>query len=253
MTISRGEIVNSYWSSSEMKPTTSLPSLLIHDLEARSAGSSGRMLLEKLEFYCFDLRGESRPLEFALSLQSDEIEARQLLEQLLEWTAAQSTFQLVALVALAPDLDRIARRLGRGHPSDDTVAEVLAQATEALRWTEELVEGERREFVLRHARSRTRGEQRRMARHNVPAAALSDGFDCAMESPGNDISLELERAVERNIITTAERELIEETRGGAVSLRIYAASRSESYDMLRKRRVSAEHRLRKFVGLELVK
>jgi hypothetical protein len=74
-----------------------------------------------------------------------------------------------------------------------------------------------------------------------------------MESPGNDISLELERAVERNIITTAERELIEETRGGAVSLRIYAASRSESYDMLRKRRVSAEHRLRKFVGLELVK
>ena len=61
MTISRCEIVNSYWSSSEMKPTTSLTSLLTRDLEVRSAGSSGRALLEKLEFYCFDLRGESPP------------------------------------------------------------------------------------------------------------------------------------------------------------------------------------------------
>jgi hypothetical protein len=236
-----------------MKPTTSLTSLLTHDLEVRSSGSSGRALFEKLEFYCFDLRGESRPLEFALSLQSNEVEARQLLEQLLEWTADNASFQLVALVALAPDLDRIARRLGRGHPSDDTVAEVLSQATEALRWTEEFAEGERREFVLHHAWSRTRGEQRRMARHNVSTSALSHDFDCAVEGTDNDVSLELERAVLHNVITPDERELIEETRSGAVSLRTFATGRADSYAALHKRRASAERRLRKFVGVEAVK
>jgi hypothetical protein len=253
MTMSRCEILNSYWSSSDMKPTTSLTSLLTRDLEARSAGSSGRVLLERLEFYCFDLRGESRPLEFAQSLQSDESDARQLLEQLLEWTAVQPSFQVVALVALAPDLDRVAGRLGRGRPSDDTLAEVLAQATEALRWTEEFAEGERRDFVLRHARSRTRGEQRRMARHNVPTSTLPDDFDCANESTACGMSLELDRAIERNVITPDERELIEETRSGTVSLRAYATSRFESYDTLHKRRASAERRFRRFVGVEAVK
>ena len=152
MTISRCKFVNSYWSTSEMNLTTSLTSLLTRDLEARSAGSSGRALLEKLEFYCFDLN-VARPLEFAESLQSDEPGPRQLLEQLLEWTAVQPSFQLVALVALAPGLDQIALRLGRGRPSDDTISEVVAQATEALHWTEEFTEGERRDFVLRHATS----------------------------------------------------------------------------------------------------
>ncbi|MHB8378580.1 MAG: hypothetical protein ACYDB2_01520 [Acidimicrobiales bacterium] len=236
-----------------MKPTTSLTSLLTRDLEVRSAGSSGRALLEKLEFYCFDLRGEPRPLEFAQLLQSDDTEPRQLLEQLLEWTAAQPSFQLVALVALAPDLDRITRRLGRGRPSDDTVAEVLAQATEALRWTEEFAEGERRDFVLRHSRTRTRGEQRRMSRHNVPTSCLSDDFDCAVENSEGSLLLELDRAIERKVITQRERELIEETRSGAVSLRAYATTQPESYDTLHKRRASAERRLRKFVGVEVAR
>jgi hypothetical protein len=253
MTISRSEILNSYWSSTEMKPTTSLTSLLTRDLEARSSGSSGRVLLERLEFYCFDLHGELRALEFAQALQSDEEDSRQLLEQLLEWTAAQPAFQLVALVALAPDLDRIAGRLGRGRPSDDTVAEVLAQATEALRWTEEFTEGERRDFVLRHARSRTRGEQRRMARHNVRAFGLSDDFDCATEGSDNELSLELDRSVECGVISPSEHELIEKTRSGALSLRAYAASQSVGYDTLHKRRASAERRLRKFAGVEMGK
>ncbi|MGB8195549.1 MAG: hypothetical protein WCF25_00880 [Acidimicrobiales bacterium] len=236
-----------------MKPTSSLTSLLTRDLEARSAGSSGRLLLEKLEFYCFELRGGSRPLEFAQSLQGDDAVARQLLEQLLEWTASQPSFQLVALVALAPDLDRIARRLGRGRPSDDTVAEVLAQASEALRWTEEFAEGERRDFVLAHARSRTRGEQRRMARHNVPTSALADDFDCATDVPESGLFLELDRAVRSNIISTSDRELIEETRSGKVSLRVYAVRQPESYDALHKRRATAERRLRAFVGAEVLK
>lgn len=250
MTNPQCEIVNSYWSSSDMKLTTSLTSLLTRDLETRSAGSSGRALLEKLEFYCFDLREESRPLGFAQRLQSDDTDVRLLLEQLLEWTAAQPSFQLVALVALAPDLDGIARRLGRGRPSEDTMAEVLAQATEALRWTEEFAEGERRDFVLRQARSRTRGEQRLMARHNVPTSSLSDDFDCAVVNSDASIIFELDRATERNVITPGERDLIEETRSGAVSLRSYASRHPESYDTLHKRRASAERRLRKFVGEE---
>jgi hypothetical protein len=252
MTNSRCRFVDSYWSSSDMTKTTSLTSLLTRDLEARSAGSSGRALLRELKFYCFDLGGESSPLAFARSLQSDDEAPRQLLEQILEWTAAQPEFQLVALVALAPELDVIARRLGRGSPSDDTVSEVLAQATEALRWTEEFPEGERREFVLRHARSRTRGEQRRMARHNVPTRPLPDGFDIERRNAElSDFSLELDQAVERRVISRSERELIEVTRSGRATLRRYAAARTESYDALHKRRASAESRLRRFFTSEV--
>jgi hypothetical protein len=252
MTNIRCELVKSYWSTSDMNPTTSLMTLLTRDLESRSAGSSGRRLMELLEFYCFDLR-EPRPLEFALSLQGDEPRDRQLLEQLLEWTATQPNFQLVALVALAPELDRIARRLGRGRPSDDTTSEVLAQATEALRWTEELVEGERRDFVLRHATSRTRSEQRRLARHNVPARSLSTDFDRADEAAEEGrLPVDLEYAVQRGVITSVERELIQATRGGEATLQGYSASVGESYDALRKRRIRAERRIRLFCDAEVV-
>jgi hypothetical protein len=237
-----------------MTTTTSLTSLLTRDLEARSAGSSGRALLRELEFYCFDLQSASSPLAFARSLQPDNEGSRQLLEQLLEWTAAQPTFQLVALVALAPELDVIARRLGRGSPSDDTVSEVLAQAAEALQWTEEFAEGERRDFVLGHARSRTRGEQRRMARHNVPTCPLPDGFDIEKgKADLSDLSLELDQAVQRRVISPSERELIEVTRSGRATLRRYAAARSESYDALHKRRASAESRLRRFFASEVAR
>ena len=116
MTISRSEILNSYWSSTEMKPTTSLTSLLTRDLEARSAGSSGRLLLERLEFYCFDLRGELRALEFAQAFSRTKKTPAIYSSSSWSGPAAQPDFQLVALVALAPDLDRIAGRLGRGVP-----------------------------------------------------------------------------------------------------------------------------------------
>jgi hypothetical protein len=193
-------------------------------------------------------------LAFARSLQVDDEASRRLLEELLEWTAAQPKFQLVALVALAPELDVIARRLGRGRPSDDTVSEVLAQATEALRWTEEFAEGERREFVLGHARSRTRGEQRRMARHSVPTCPLPDGFDVELRNVEvADLSLELDQAVQRRVISPSERELIEVTRSGRATLRRYAAARTQNYDALHKRRASAESRLRRFLALETAK
>jgi hypothetical protein len=208
-------------------------------------------LIELLEFYCFDLR-EPRPLEFALSLQGDEPRDRQLLEQLLEWTAAQPNFQLVALVALAPELEGIARRLSRGRPSDDTTSEVVAQATEALRWTEELAEGERRNFVLIHAASRTRSEQRRMTRHNVSALSLPTDFDRAMEVEGSTLSLDLDHAVRRGVITSGERELIQQTRGGEVALLRYSSSCGESYDALRKRRIRAERRIRLFCDADVV-
>ena len=253
MTISRCEIVNSYWSTSDMNETTSLTSLLTHDLEVRSRGATGRALLDALELYCVDLLGQPGPLEFALALRSEALPLRDRLEELLEWTAAEPRFQLVALVALAPELDRIARRLGRGSPSDDTVSEVLAQATEALWWTHEFVDGERRDFVMRHVRTRTRGEQRRMARHNVRTVPLPANFDFAKVEPAQLVSLDLDGAVRRGIITDVERRLIEATRGGKCTLREFAVEHAEHHWALYKRRARAERRLQTVFGVEVVR
>ena len=251
MTNPRRESVTSYWSTSDMNPPISLTLLLTHDLDVRSRGASGRVLLDKLELYCLDLFGEPRPLGFALRIRSEEPRCRQRLEELLEWTAAEPSFQLVALTALAPDLDMVARRLGRGRPSEDTVSEVLAQATQALRWTEEMLEGERRDFVIQHARSGTRGEQRRMARHNVAAVSLLENFDRAgLEPVLDDLPNDLEEAVRRRIITASERHLIESTRARGSTLQAFASAHSENHWALYKRRASAERRLRSYLGVK---
>ena len=248
MTIPLRVFVNSYWSSAEMNSTHTIMSLLTCDLEARSSGSSGRELLKRLEDYCLDLLGVSSPLEFALRLQSSDPFAREALEELLEWTAVEREFRLVALVALAPRLEHTASRLGRGRPSDDTLSEVLTHATAALNWTHELAGGERIDFVLRHAASRARREKRLMARHNIPTEALLADFDRAEPEVQyiDEVEIRLVRAVERRVISSDERRLIEETRGGQSTLQQLALSTADSYDALRMRRARAEARLRRY-------
>lgn len=247
------ESVTSYWSSGDMTTPTA-QSLLTHDLEVRSAGSSGRALLATLEDYCLDLLGATKPLEFALLLRSVDPRPRQVLEELLEWTAQEPAFQLVALVSLAPVLDQVARRLGHRRPSIDTVSEVLAQASQALLWTHELVEGERVEFVRHHAFTASNTEQIRMARHNMPAVPIPDDFDQAADghrSAAQDVvDQRLGFAVRRGVISAGERQLIEETRRGGCSLVALAESKSGDYDALRMRRARAESRLRSFYRID---
>ena len=251
MTSSRREFMESYWCSGEMTTTPAIQSLLTLDLEARSAGSSGRALQHQLEDYRLDLLDVTNPLDFARRLQKDDSDGRRSLEELLEWTGQVSEFRLVALVALAPKLDVIAQRLGWGRPSADTIAEVLAQASDALRWSEELAEGERIDFVLTHILSRTRAEQRRLARHNVPAEALPREFDLEDDSVLRDeirVASRLSHAVRLGVISPEERRLIEITRMGERSLHALAESTLQ-YDAIRVRRARAEHRLRSFYGM----
>jgi hypothetical protein len=247
MTTSHVEFSESYWCSGEMTTTTAIQHLLTRDLEARSSGSSGRELVRLLEDYRLGLLGTTNSLDFARRLQADDPDARRKSEELLEWTGQVPDFRLVALVALAPRLDAIAQRLGRGRPSADTIAEVLTQATDALRWSEELVEGERVDFVLTHTLSRTRGEQRRLGRHNVPADPLPPEFD--LEEVGKeefDLSSLMSRAVRLRVISPRERRLIETTRTGEHSLSTLAQLSAERYDAIRARRARAERRLRRF-------
>jgi hypothetical protein len=242
--------LNSYWSSQDMNHTHTIMSLLTKDLGVRSSGSYGRALRATLEQYCFDLRETESPVDFALRLQSSDIESRKTLEELLGWTGQETSLQLVALVALAPELEHAASRISRSRPSDDAMAEILAQATDALRWTHEFGEGERVAFVLSHALSRTRMEQRRLARHNVPAVAIPLDFDVAeTEEPSNEIVNRLARAVDRQIITAGESQLIVDTRIGESSLQSLAAIAGDTYSTLRKRRARAESRLRHFYGV----
>jgi hypothetical protein len=250
MTNSVCDFVNSYWSSTEMNPTKSL-SLLTHDLEVRSAGSPGRHLLQRLEDHSLDLLGATRPLELAQLLQSSEPQRRHVLEELLGWTAQDPEFALIALVALAPQLDDLASRLSAGRPSQDTVGEVLTQASDAMRWTHELDQGLRVAFVLDHAFAKTRAEQRLMTRHNVPTCSMSRDFDAGEleSSPYRRTPDWLLRAEEQRIITRKERELIAATRGGAQSLHEFAGATDVAYNTLRMRRSRAEDRVRRFYCL----
>jgi hypothetical protein len=221
-------------------------SLLTHDLEVRSAGSPGRDLLERLDDYCLDLLGTEGPLEFARVLQNPAPDIRQVLEELLEWTALDNDFLLIALVALSPELELIALRLSWGRPSKDTISEVLTQATVALRWTHELVEGERVEFVLAHALTKTRNEQRRMSRHNVPTTFIPDDYDRGEpEVESSNVSPPLlTRAVTNHVISEDDAELIQKTRGEKKAIEVLAIESGSTYDALRMRRTRAEDSLR---------
>src|SRR5665213_2774322 len=112
MTVSRCEFVNSYWSSGDMKPTSKPMSLLARGLED----------------YRIDLLGATSAFEFARLLQSREARARQALEEFLEWTGVDDEFLLIGLVALSPEMDRLASRLSGGYPGDDMISELLSHA-----------------------------------------------------------------------------------------------------------------------------
>ena len=248
MTLSRCEFVNSYWSSGDMKPTSKPMSLLAHDLEVRSSGSSGRSLMRRLEDYRIDLLGATSADEFARLLQSREAHARQALEEFLEWTGVDDEFLLIGLVALSPEMDRLASRLSGGYPGDDMISELLTHATVALRWTHELIDGERTHIALMHAFTKTRGEKRRMARHNVPNCPLFASDDLARpevlwhhQSQGMLVT-----AVEQCVITFEDARLIESTRVKGHSLDELADTAGTSYDALRMRRARAETRLRRY-------
>jgi hypothetical protein len=243
------EFMNSYWSSTEMNPTTSL-ALLTHDLEVRSSGSPGRRLLQRLKGRPLDLLGATGVLEFAHLLQRSEVRNRLVLERLLGWTFQDNEFALIALVALAPELDYLAGRLSAGRPSEDAVAEILAQATDATQWAHELGEGQRVAFVLDHTLGQARAEQRSMARHNVPTCSMMRELDAGelASSSHRAIPEWLARAEEQRIITGADCDLIASTRGGAQSLHEFAVASGLEYNALRMRRSRAETRLRRFYG-----
>ena len=222
-------------------------SLLARDLATRSAGTPGRNLLRRLDHYCLDLLGTEGPVQFAHALRDPAPLPRQILEELLEWTPLDIDFVLIALVALAPGLEQVALKLSWGRPSKDTVSEVLTQATIALRFTSELVEGERVEYVLGYALTKTRTEQRRMSRHNVPTKFIPEDYDEAETEvePWKFRPSLLERAVAKHVICSADAVLIRRTRGEGVSLSAFAEQSDLTYDALRMRRTRAEDLLRR--------
>jgi len=231
-----------------MKPTSKPMSLLARDLEVRSSGSSGRSLMSRLEHYRIDLLGATSADEFARLLQSREAHARQALEEFLEWTGLDDEFLLIGLVALSPEMDRLASRLSGGYPGDDMISELLTHATVALRWTHELIDGERAHIVLMHAFTKTRGEKRRMARHNVPTCLLFASDDLVRPGVRWDHQSQdmLVTAVEQCVITVEDARLIEFTRVNGHSLDELADTVGTSYDALRMRRARAETRLRRY-------
>jgi len=237
-----------------MNHIPTLTSLLTRDLEARSSGSSGRALLEMLEDHGIDLMGCESVLELALKMREPSFEARRALEDLLSKVTSSTQLRLIALVALAPDLEHAASRLGRGRPSDDAVAEILAHASEALIWTHELPSGSRAVFVNQHAYSQARAQRRNLARRSVVTECLSSATDVPEPpAPYHDVAQwRLDQAVADGVIDFAEREVIDQTRASGRSLMDVAHESDDSYAALQRRRHRAEARVRRYFGVSEV-
>jgi len=207
-----------------------------------------------LEDYEIDLMGVDGALELALMMREPSTRARHVLEDLLGKVASSTDLRIIALVALAPDLEHAASRLHRGRPSDDAVAEILAHASEALLWAQELPSGARTEFVLQHAFSRARAQGRNLARRCVLTECLTNATDVPEPpAPYHDVAqLRLDEAVAHDVIDVAERELIDQTRGSGRSLLDLAQESVESYAALQRRRHRAEARVRQYFGVSEV-
>ena len=230
----------------------SITSLLVADLTARSAGASGRILSRKIEQYGFDLDSASSPLDWALRLRSDDLRQRHDLEALLEWTADDVEFRLLAIVALTPKLEEIARRVG-WLTREDGVAEIVAQATAALRWTREVEKGRRVAFVVREVAKAVSAERSSLRRHYVASLPIDDGFDVAEATldDGPTAVSRLRRVLELRVIDDLEYDVVVSTRSGLASLTELATRFGLSYDALRMRRSRAETRIRRFYGVRV--
>lgn len=229
-----------------------ITSLLTADLAARSAGSSGRTLLRKVEQYGFDLDPTTSLLEWALRLRGDDERQRHVLEELLEWTADDVDFCLIALVSLAPKLEMIARRVG-WLTREDGVAEIVARATAALQWTWEIKEGRRVDFVLRETAKAASVERSSIRRRHVISLPIDDEFDAAEPTldDAQTATEYLRRAVELRVIDDLEYDVVVSTRSGLASLNDLAERLDLSYDALRMRRCRAETRVRRLFNVEV--
>ena len=237
-----------------MNQILTLTSLLTRDLEARSAGSTGRALLDLLEDHEVDLMGCDRPLDLALIMRDPSPECRLALEDFLGAVSVSTDLQTIALVALAPDLEHAASRLSRGRPSDDAVGDVLAHACEALVWAHELPSGSRATFVLQHAFSRARAERRNGARRRVQTECLSAATDVPEPlAPYHDeAQRRLDEALNHGVIDAGERDIIDRTRADGRTLRDVAEESVDSYAALQRRRHRAETRIRYYFGVSEV-
>ena len=109
----------------------------------------------------------------------------------------------------------------------------------------------RAHFVVNFAFSRSRCEQRRALRHNVRTEEL--GANDVAE-PTTDwlptLTQHLEQALAAGVINPDEAEVIEMTRLSGCALVQWSALTGEPYDRLRKRRLRAETRLRRYFAGE---
>ena len=228
MTISRCEIVNSYWSSSEMKPTTSLTSLLTRD----SGGSVRRLVWSPTA-------GEARVLLLRPSWGIRAPGVRPDRSSQTKKTPASSSSSSWSGPAAQPSLSaRRPRRSGSGprsHRRPTWAGDVPATTPWRKSWPKPP-----RRFAGPRSSQKASGETSCCATRDLEPGASSagwpgttsrllpspDDFDCAVveqvatASRRSSWTGPLREASSRN----GERELIEETRSGAVSLRAYAAS-----------------------------
>ena len=94
---------------------------------------------------------------------------------------------------------------------------------------------------------KTRTEQRRMSRHNVPTTFIPDDYDEVEPEvePINFSPALLDRAVANYVISSSDAMLIRRTRGDKKRLEDLVQESGSSYDALRMRRTRAEDCLRR--------
>ena len=235
-----------------MTNTTSIMHMFTTDLLAVSSGSSGRELMGVIESLDLDSLGASRPIDLARALQTEDAETDLLVGHYLAAAATDRRLVSLALVAVAPVVERFIHRSVGAMPTEEFASELYCRLFEQLAVVSDHEVSHRRVLLARNAVSAARAVTR--PPHGLPViVALDECYDHAESAPEADHQVAL-IAMERSlsiVVAPEDADLVRRTRCGEIRVRDLAAATGVSQKTLLQRRARAEAKLRAAINFEV--
>ena len=233
-----------------MTNTTTIMHMFTTDL---AADSSGRELMGVIESLELDSLGASRPIDLARALQTEDTETDLLVGHYLAAAATDRRLVSLALVAVAPVVERFVRRSVGAMPTEAFASELYCRLFEQLVVVSDHGVSHRRVVLARNAVRAARAVTR--PPHGRPVlVVLDECHDFADEAPEADHHEMALFAIERSLTTVVSPEdadLIRRTRSGEIRVRDLARSTGVAHKTLLQRRARAEAKLRAAINFEV--